>query len=394
MQLRSWAILAALAIGRAGFGYQYQSIAALATTIVPRYSLTYAQLGSLIGAYMLLGVFAALPLGLLGRRFGDKFILGGGLFLMTVGACVSAGLGGILPEGPATIALGRTIAGTGAVAMTVLQGKVIADWFNGPRFMIGVSISVCFYPVGMGLAQLVLPPLLAAHGLRIALLSNAVPAALATLLFFISHRTAPDIAPVPRRFSFPSPHECLLLVIASLVWTSYTAGFASFASFLPTALSVRGIGAATIATVMALITWGNVPGTLGGGGLAARFGGFNIFLIGTASLAIGMVGLTLSAAPVPWSILIGVGGAIQPGVIMAVSTLSARPQNRAVGLGLFYTLYYLGGTLTPGLCGIAADAYGSPAGGLLAAAAIVALGIPIYMIHRAIGRHETMLANP
>ena len=30
------------------------------------------QIGSLVGAYMLLGAFVALPLGLLGRRFGDR----------------------------------------------------------------------------------------------------------------------------------------------------------------------------------------------------------------------------------------------------------------------------------------------------------------------------------
>ena len=71
MQLRPWIILAALALARIAFGYQFQTIATLATELVHRFGLSYAQLGSLIGTYMLLGVFVALPLGLLGRRFGD-----------------------------------------------------------------------------------------------------------------------------------------------------------------------------------------------------------------------------------------------------------------------------------------------------------------------------------
>jgi dipeptide/tripeptide permease len=94
-----------------------------------------------------------------------------------------------------------------------------------------------------------------------------------------------------------------------------------------------------------------------------------------------------------WAIFVGVIGSIQPGVIMAVGTLSARPENRAVGMGLFYTLYYLGGTFAPGLCGLAADYAGRPEAGLLAAAFISAMAIPLYMLHRALASHETMLAR-
>ncbi|HQT79518.1 MAG TPA: MFS transporter, partial [Rhodopila sp.] len=82
MTARPWVILAALAIGRVAFGYQFQTVATLAPDLVPRFGLSYAQLGSLIGSYMLLGVVAALPLGLLGRRFGERWVLGVGLMLM------------------------------------------------------------------------------------------------------------------------------------------------------------------------------------------------------------------------------------------------------------------------------------------------------------------------
>ncbi|MGA1348894.1 MAG: hypothetical protein ACO31J_11035, partial [Burkholderiaceae bacterium] len=39
----------------------------------------YSELGAMIGAYMLMGTFAALPLGMLARRIGDRIVLGGGL---------------------------------------------------------------------------------------------------------------------------------------------------------------------------------------------------------------------------------------------------------------------------------------------------------------------------
>ena len=256
MQLRSWFILAALALARIAFGYQFQSIATLATDLMARFGLSYAQLGSLIGAYMLLGALVALPLGLLGRRFGDRWILGTGLALMTAGSCFSA-----WANQSSGIAIGRTMAGVGAVAMIVLQGKIIADWFTGPRFMIGISVSVCAFPIGMGMAQLVLPPVLARYGLHAALLTNAVPAGLSLLLFLASFQEPPHAARVPRRFSLPSRRECLLLAIAGSVWTVYTSGFAAFASYLPASLSFQGYDLGVIAMVMTIATWGNVPGT-------------------------------------------------------------------------------------------------------------------------------------
>ncbi len=386
MSLRPWFILASLALARISFGYQFQTVASLATELVPRFGLSYSQFGTMIGAYMLLGVFAALPLGVLGRRFGDRLVLGGGLALMVIGSLISG-----WRDDPGGIALGRTVAGFGAVAMIVLQNKVIADWFTGRRFMMAISVSVCSYPIGVGLAQIVLPPLAAAHGWQVAMLSDAVLAAMALVLFLGSFRPAPHVVPVSTGFSMPSRRECLLLAISGSCWALYTAGYAAYTSYVPATLDLRGDGLAMIGLVMTLATWGNVPATLFGGGLAARFGALRIFMIGTITLVIGMAGTALAGYPVFWAVLVGIFGSIHPGIIMAVGTLSARAQNRAVGMALFYSLYYLGGTISPAVAGRAADWYGGPAGGLLAASVLSALVIPLFLLHRRLARHETML---
>jgi len=386
--VRPWLILVALALARIGFGYQFQSVATLGPDLVPLFQLSYTALGSLIGAYMLPGMFVALPLGLLGRRFGDRLVLASGLGLMVAGAVVGA-----LPHDLAGIAFGRTVAGGGAVAMAVLQGKVIADWFTGRRFMIGISVSVCSYPIGVGLAQLVLPSVADIYGWRAALMTNALAPGAALILFLVSYRPPPQVAMQPRHFALPSRRECLLLIIAGLIWTSYTSGYSGYTSYVPSALAGRGESPAMIGLVLVIATWGNVPATLWGGDLAARFGGLPIFLIGTGAIVIGMAGTALSGGAVWWAILVGVIGSIHPGVIMAVGTLSARPEHRAVGMGLFYSLYYLGGSFGPALCGFTADRMGSPAGGVLAAAAISAFTVPMFLLHRSRARHEIMLAR-
>ena len=66
----------------------------------------------------------------------------------------------------------------------------------------------------------------------------------------------------------------------------------------------------------------------------------------------------------------------------------------AVGMALFYSIYDAGGTLGPTLCGVSADLMGDPAGGVLAAAVISAAVVPIFLLHRRLGRHETMLPRP
>jgi MFS family permease len=388
MRARPWLILAAVALARIGFGYQYQTVPTLGPDLMQLYGLDYAGLGTLIGAFMLLGGFLALPLGILARRLGDRLVLGAGLALMVLGPAVSA-----VAAGPAGIGVGRSAAGVGAVAMIVLQNKIIADWFIGRRFMWAISVSVAAYPIGVGLAQLVLPPVALAYGWRAAFLSGALPMAAALALFLASFRPSPCAAPTLPRFSLPGGRECLLLVIAGLIWTAYTAGYSGYTAYVPSLMAARGQGLVLTGLVMTIATWGNVPATLLGTGLAARLGGFRIFLLGTVALVLGMTGAALLNWPVTCAVVIGVVGSFHPGVIMAVGTLSARPENRAIGMGLFYSMYYAGGAVVPAMCGWAADMSGGPEGALLAAAAVSALAVPLYLLHRRLTAHELMLVR-
>ena len=219
------------------------------------------------------------------------------------------------------------------------------------------------------------------------------PAGLASLLFGLSYREPLQSIDIPRRFSLPTARESLLLVVAGLTWMTYTSGFSGFVSYLPTALTLRGFGMAFVGLVVAIAMWGNAVGTLGGGGLATRVGPFNLFLFGTASLVAGMVGLTTTTWLITSAFVMGVLGSLQPGVVMAAATLSARPENRAVGMGIFYTIYYAGGALVPTLCGMAADYAGAPAGGLWAGAGLSLAAIPTFLIHRLLSARQTELVE-
>lgn len=373
---RHWGFVAAIALGRMAFGFQFQTVASLGPEFLARFGLDYAALGSLVGAYMAPGVVVALPGGLLGRRFGERPVVGGGLLLMTAGSLLSA-----WASGPPGIAAGRVMAGAGAVMLVVMQGKMVGDRFEGTRFLFVMGLLVGAFPVGVGLAGLTLAPVLRAAGWPGMFAAGAAIAAAALLLFWPNSLRGPGETAERPSWALPSRRESIAVVIAGLIWTAYNGGYYGFLSYFPSVLAVREHPASLTALVLAIATWSNLPATVAGGSLAGRFGNTPVFLLGSAASVLAVAGPAMADWPLVWGLLFGTVASLQAGLIVAIGTLSARPENRAAGMGLFYTVYYAGGTGLPALCGAAADAAGSPSGALLAAAVLAALAVPLYALH-------------
>ena len=88
MTINRWVILAVVFIGRTSFGFQFQSVGSVSGLMREDLVISHAQIGTLIGIYMLPGVFFALPGGFLVKRFGDKRLLLIGLAMMATGGVV------------------------------------------------------------------------------------------------------------------------------------------------------------------------------------------------------------------------------------------------------------------------------------------------------------------
>lgn len=371
----AWGILMAISLARFAFGYQLQTVASLAPDLGATFHLSFAAIGSLVGAYMLPGIFAALACGFLAQLIGDRALLGGGIVLMALGSAAAA-----LAAGPGGIGTTRVLAGAGAVALTVMQAKVVADWFHGARFLLPLGLTIGAFPVGMGTAQLTQAPIAHAWGWRAAFLAGAVPALLAAAVLLASWRDGRGAG--RRSLGWPTRAECVLVLLAGLIWTFYNAAFSAFLTYVPSLLARHGAAPWRTDLVMNAATWGNLPAILFGGAVAARFGTGRVFVLGTLVTLVSVAGIGLGSAPLLWGTLFGTVGALHVGVIVAAGTLSARPENRAVGMALFYTTYYLGGTMFPALCGWAADRVGDPGGALLCGAALSALALPCWALHR------------
>jgi len=376
----AWGTLVALTLARIAFGYQVQDVASLGPQLVRAFGMDFALLGTLVGVYMAPGVVVAIPVGLVARRFGDRRVVAVGLALMALGSVLSAAA-----FGPTGIGVGRAVSGTGAVALTVLQGKILAERYTGHHFTLAVGLIVGAFPIGIGTAQLVQGPLADAYGWPAPFLGGAALAAAALLLFLVTWRgvaQAPSLKMAGPTMTWPSRHEIVMVVLAGLMWTAYNAGYANFLAYMPSFLALRGHPAWIADVVLPLATWGNLPSILLGGVLAVRLGATPVMLFGTLAGVAAVAGIGVADWPLVWGSVFGLLASVQAGLIVGIGTLSARPENRAVGMGLFYTTYYIGGAVIPAICGKAADLVGDPSGAFLCAGGLSALALPFYWLHR------------
>ena len=84
-----WAILGLLLVVRLVMGFQFQAIASMTPAIAVDVGLDFAQLGTLVGFYMLPGMFIAIPGAILGSRFKDLTMVLFGLGIMALGGVIA-----------------------------------------------------------------------------------------------------------------------------------------------------------------------------------------------------------------------------------------------------------------------------------------------------------------
>ncbi|MDE2334362.1 MAG: MFS transporter [Rhodospirillales bacterium] len=370
--------LSAIVLARTAFGLQVQTVATLGPALRHAFALDFAGFGTLVGLYMLPGVALALPVAFAGRRLGDRNALALGMALMTLGSALSAAAPGVFLFGA-----GRLLSGSGAVAILVFQGKVLSERYTGRGFSLATSLQTGAFPIGVGLAPLVLGPLAAAYGWRSALVAGAVVAGIPVFLLLTTWR---EVAAVPaygvRLLAWPSRREVRLVILAGLVWVFYNAGFNNYLAFMPALMAARHLGGAVAASVVPLATWPNLAFILAGAAVAHRLGNTPVFFAGTLCTLAAIV-WAVAGGPLPaTALLFGTLGAVHGGIIVATGTLATRPENRGVGMAIFYMVYYAGGFVFPAICGHAADLAGGPQGAFVAAAGLSLFAIPAWLLIR------------
>ncbi len=371
-----WAMLLVIFFTRISLGFQFQSIAALTPFLVAAFDLSYAQVGLLMGLFMLPGVVIALPGGLLGQRYGSVRIAVAGLGLMLLGGVVvSYSLG----FGLAT--LGRTLSGVGGVLVNVMLARMVAEWFRGRELQTAMGVMLSAWPFGMALALAILGPLAAATSWRVAEYVTVAAAGLALALIALGYRDPPpgDEAPEPAavlRLGLPG-RVWALAISAGVAWALLNASVIVVASFAPSFLMSRGasVGEAGFLTGVAL--WISIVAVPVGGLVAQKVDRPRLLII-VGCLATAVTIACIARAPLPalWLVASGILLGLPPSIMMSLLPRAVSTEHLAPALGVYYALFYLGMAVSQTAAGFFRDITGDPGMPLLFASLLMVATVP------------------
>ena len=352
-----WGILSVLFAARATMALQFQSVAAIAPLLSSELGVSLADIGILIGLYFAPGVALALPGGAIGQRFGDKTTALGGLLLMLAGSLMMASA----TSWSMQIA-GRLVAGAGGVTISVQLTKMLTDWFAGKEIASAMAILVNSWPAGIAIALLALPLVGSAHGIGAAYLAVAATIALAIVVVAAAYQPPPNAAIAAPGSAWPDRTAVGAVIAAGLIWGLFNIGFAIIVSFGPSMLVERGWSSAAAASTISIVLWLSVASVPAGGFLADRTGRpRSIIAVSCILVAILMVLLPRSGAVVLIIIALGLITGLPAGPIMSLPARALQPQTRAIGMGLFFTVFYACMLLGPVVGGACAKWAGSAA---------------------------------
>jgi MFS family permease len=371
---RRWLALAILFLARMCLAYQFQTIAAITPVLhTELVGFDLGDAGLLIGLYLLPGMVLPLAGGAISNVAGDRFAVTLGFILAIVGGLIP-----ILISGWTALAVGRLLAGAGGVMVSVIMTKMVADWFANAEIAGAMAVFVNCWPAGIILALFSLPMVAATWGSHGAFIVSTVIVSCGLALFLgfygamRSGAVAFDSAIKPRVAM--SRGVIISLIAAGLIWAFYNVASTITFSFGVTLLTERGYSATAAASTVTLVLFLSMVSVPLGGFLADRAGRANLILVVGSVL---FAALLVAAGRLVQSALIfaaiGLVGGFPGGVIMNLPARVLLPEQRAIGMGIFYTIYYGGLVLGTAFGGELADRWGSSSAAFDFAAVLVAL---------------------
>jgi len=377
-----WLMLFILFVVRLAMGFQFQSVASTSAQLVEAFGFSYAEIGTLIGFFLLPGVFIAIPSGALTRAVSDKTLLMGGAVAMAIGAWVMGGA-----DDPTMLYAGRLVTGVGGTIFNVILTKMVTEWFFEKEIVLSLSVMLTAWPSGIALGLLFHGPVANAYGWAWVMYGTAFAALGALLLTSLFYRAPPtplDLPEEPLRYGLPA-RELAHTSVVGLGWALYNAGFILVVSFTPEALVAAGYARGEANAVTSLFMWTTMITVPLGGRVLQSLRRVTPAL---ATLLLGSAAMLVVVASGTWPeaslIVLGIVAGIPAGALMSLSAEAVSRENRGPGLGIFYTWYYLGMTLLPGLAGGLLDWTGSVKAPLLLAALLMAVVALCVLLLRAL----------
>jgi cyanate permease len=369
-----WAMLAALWFTYFCFGMVNGSLAPLIIRIGEDLALSRSALGVVMGAWALVYIAAAMPLGTAIDRFGTRVCIAAGIFLIAVSGLTRAGA-----EGFWSLFLAVAVFGLGGPLISVGAPKVIAQWFStGERgkamgiYMTGPYLGTAF---SFAAANSVFMPLFG-DSWRLTLAALGSCAALAGCVWVLvardpvnasskscTHAPAGAFAVFGDLLQVGMVRTVLVITLAVFMFSH------GMMAWLPSILQARGLSATSAGL------WASIPTLVGIASnlVIPRFATPEraIKILGALYcclvIATLLMAFTSGAGLIAGLVLLGIAriiGTIVLLILMAAPRVGA--ENMGAAIGLYFTVGEIGGVLGPALMGAIADLAGSLVASVLA----------------------------
>jgi MFS family permease len=155
----AWRMLA-LGVAAQAAGTMLVSTPAYLIPLLHLRGLSLAEAGLLAGAPTLGMVLTLVAWGALADRFGERWVIAGGLALTALFAFAAS-----LADGYVWLGILLGLGGAASASTNAASGRVVVGWFPRSRRGLAMGIRQMSQPLGVAVAALVVPPLADAYGI-------------------------------------------------------------------------------------------------------------------------------------------------------------------------------------------------------------------------------------
>jgi len=274
---------------------------------------------------------------------------------------------------------------------------MVTDWFAGREIATAMAIFINSWPVGLGLSLLILPVMGTTFGVATAYVVVAALIGSALPLLLVGYRSPETASRATGKAEGLDRHTTLSLMVAGLIWGLYSLGPATIFSFGPTLLVERGWSIAAAGSTISLVLWISLPFVPLAGYLADRLKRPQaIFIAGGCFVFAALMAALAHANAVPFIVVgLGVFIGLPAGSIMSLPARVLAPATRAIGMGIFFTIYYIAMMLGPVIGGACAKWAGSAAAAFdFGVVALLACPLLLWTFNRIGAQSRKLEQNP
>ncbi len=375
------------------FGLAVFSMAPLVETIREDLDLSKGAMGTVLGAWPLVFLVAALPSGALVDRLGLRRSLG----IATVFISISALL---RPVAGNFIAMFGSVAvfGLGGPLVSVGAPKLISVWFDNEERALAMGITMTAPAIGGVLplvtANSVLMPAFD-QSWRATLLVYALITVGVIAVWLLAAAAAEKVAPGADRDADPAPGfsgawellgrravQLMLVVALGMFFFNHALN-----GWLPTVIEDRGFSSSVAGYLAGAVTSLSIVGALLGPRSIPESGRIAVMASVFALFGVATILLNVDGRPATFVGLAIIGlskGLAVPVALLVMMQLPGVAQrNMGAAGGLFFTVGEAGGVTGPVLFGVFSDVGGSTAGLVLLAGVAMATSVLAFLLRTA-----------